>query len=252
MFFTIFYAIYFVINLLLMSIPYIPYLFLRLTKRHDMKNAYVSWVMPKWARLVVGMTGSRVRVTGLEHIPTDRAVCFISNHQGNFDIPAILGYLNRKIGFIAKVELARVPILKQWMIALNCIFIHRSNIRHSLRNMQKGIADVHKGHHMLVFPEGTRSKSPHMRDFKPMGVQIAVKAGVPIVPLTVNGSYHILDGSGKIQKAEISIIVHPLIETNQLSESEKKNFTQILHDQIESKLPVPPGKIPDVGSDRER
>lgn len=237
MLFTIFYAIYFVFNLLLMSLPYIPYMFMRLFKMHDKMNAYVNWIVPKWARLVIRMTGSKVRVEGAENIPTDRAVCFISNHQGNFDIPMLLGFLNLKIGFIAKVELGRIPFLRQWMLALNCIFIHRSNVRHSLRNMQKGIADVHKGHHMLLFPEGTRSKSPKMNDFKPLGVSIAVKAGVPIIPITVNGSYRILDGSGKVQSSDLSIYVHPVFETGNLSDEDKKNLPQILHKQIASKLP---------------
>lgn len=236
---TILYVLYFVVTLILTLIAYLPYLVMNLLTLQKSADAYIGWLVPAWACNVVWMTGSRVTATGLENLPKDRAVCFISNHQGNFDIPLILGVLQRKIGFVAKIELAKVPILVLWMKALHCIIIDRKKAHQSLKIVQKSIQSVHEGHHMLIFPEGTRSRSGRMGTFKPGGLQTAIKAGVPIVPLTVYGSFHILEEKKRIHRSDLSIHVHPLIETASLSKVAQEALPHKLYEQIAAKLPSP-------------
>jgi len=237
MLFTILYALWFTVTLMLTVVMYLPYLILKLLKKPRTAARYVALVVPAWARWVVRMTGSRVTVTGLENLPRDRAVCFIGNHQGNFDIPLVLGALRRKIGFIAKIELMKVPILPLWMKALDCIFIDRKKLHHSLRNIQKGIQAVHAGNNMLLFPEGTRSRSARMGPFKPGGVQMAIKAGVPIVPLTVNGSFRVFEEKKRIRRGDLTLFVHPVIDPKLLDAAQKEALVQKIHDQISEKLP---------------
>jgi 1-acyl-sn-glycerol-3-phosphate acyltransferase len=233
---TILYALYFTITLILTLIVYVPYPILKILKRRRAVERYVGFIVPAWARNVVWMTGARVTVTGLENLPKDRTVCFIANHQGNFDIPMILGYLRRKIGFITKIELTKIPILTLWMKALHCIFIDRKELHQSLRKVQKGIRAVHEGHNLLIFPEGTRSRSAQMGPFKRGGLQMAIEAGAPIVPLTVNGCYHLFEEKGRIHRSPLTLHAHPLIETASLSKAQQEELPQKLYDQIAAKL----------------
>ena len=234
---TLLYVLYFFVTLILTLIIYLPYLVLKLLKLQKSADAYIGVIVPAWGRNIIWTTGSRVTVTGLENLPQDRAVCFISNHQGNFDIPMIVGELRRKIGFVAKIELAKVPILVLWMKALDCIIIDRKKAHQSLKMVQKGIRSVHEGRNMLIFPEGTRSQSARMGSFKAGGLQMAIRAGVPIVPLTVNGCYRILEEKGRIHRSDLTLHVHPVIETASLGKQEQEALPQKIYKQIASKLP---------------
>lgn len=235
---TIAYAVAFGLILLISPLFLIPYGFLKLFGLRRVAESYIAWVVSRWAWGVLKLTGSRLLVSGLENLPRDRPVCFISNHQGNFDIPMILAGLRRKIGFIAKVELARVPLLSLWMRALHCVMIDRKRMHHSLRAIQRGLKAVLQGHDMLLFPEGTRSRSMRIGPFRPGGILAAVRAGIPIVPLTVNGSYRLFEEKGRIGKALLTIHVHPLIETSTLGEAEKTEMVRVLAEKIASRLPA--------------
>src|SRR5699024_1808110 len=99
-----------------------------------------------------------------------------------------MGYLGVPHGFIAKVELTKFPIVSQWMKEMKCIFMDRSDRRQSLQSIKEGINILKNGHSMVIFPEGTRSKSDAMGEFKAGSMTLATKSGVPIVPITISGS----------------------------------------------------------------
>lgn len=234
---TILYVIWFVTVMLLSMLLIVPILFLQLLGLHKARNGFVNVVTTYWSKCIIGMTGSRIAASGVEHVPRNRAVCLIGNHQGYFDIPLVLATIPHKVGFIAKIELMRVLGLNVWMWALHCIFIHRSKMHQSLRNIKRGIQNIAKGHTIVLFPEGTRSRKREMGPFRMGGLNMAIKEGVPILPLTINGTYKMFEQTGKIRPARVSIQIHPLIETKGLNVAEQKALPDKIRSQIESAIP---------------
>ena len=186
------------------------------------RDKVVNGIVPVWARYCFEATNSTVEVVGLEKIPSDRAVVFIGNHQGYMDIPALFGYLNKPMTFVAKAELAKIPLLSDWMKLLQCTFIVRNNTRKSIQAIKDAAAGVGKGYSQVIFPEGHRSKGgPHM-EFKPGSFKLAFLSKAPIVPFTIEGTYKIFEEKGRLSLGQhVKIMVHDPIETENLSRAEQ-------------------------------
>lgn len=187
------------------------------TAEHD---AYVSKHVARWAKSLLKMAGAKVTVHGMEHIPQDAAV-FVSNHQGNFDVPIMLGYIGEPKALLAKAELARLPIIRQWMKHLNCIFVDRNNVRQAINSLNEAGKLIESNYSVVVFPEGTRSKRDEIGDFKPGAFRIAAKTGAPIVPVRIQGSYKLMEDNGMwISPAHVTVTILPSIPTEGLSKTE--------------------------------
>lgn len=183
-----------------------------------------------WAKNLVNITGSNINVIGKENIPKDKSVLFVSNHQGNFDIPLILGYLDKPVGFIAKIETKKIPVIRKWMEHLNCIFMDRKDIRQSLRAINKGANTLKEGYSLAIFPEGTRSEDGSLGKFKKGSLKLALKSGVPIVPITISGSNNMMKkNSLLIKPANVKIVIS---EPIYLEEFTKNNNINELSDVI--------------------
>lgn len=191
----------------------------------------------KWARCLVWLSGAKVSIIGQENIPQNSEVVFIGNHQGNFDIPLFLGYVNKPMGFIAKIEMTKMPIISSWMKYLYCVFMDRNDIRQSVSAINEGISNLKKGHSIVIFPEGTRGRGNPTGEFKQGSFKLATKAEVPIVPVTMKGSYKLFEANnGKIRPAKVEIIISPPIETKDLTPQEIKELPNKVRNIIISKL----------------
>ncbi|MFD2045273.1 lysophospholipid acyltransferase family protein [Ornithinibacillus salinisoli] len=155
---------------------------------------------------VIQRTGTTVQVNGREKL-LDEPVLYVANHQGLFDILAFLGYLGRPIGFIAKKEIKKLPIIRSWMELLYCVFIDRKDRRQSMKAIQQGIENLKAGHSLVIFPEGTRSRGSKIGEFKSGSLRLAMKANVPIVPVAIDGTYHMLEEKGRVQASDITMII---------------------------------------------
>lgn len=199
------------------------------------KDKLVREFTKKWASNFIGYTGSTVEVTGAENIPHDRAVVFVSNHQSYYDIPLLMGFITPFKAFIAKKDIGKVPILRTWMKYMNCVFITRNNPRKSLMAINQGAEFVKKGYSMVIFPEGTRTTDGTVQDFKPGSLKLAIRAGAPIVPVTIDGAINMMKkGSIRIRPAHIRIIISPPIYFDAHVDSHA--LAKQIHDEIESKL----------------
>ncbi|OEF97756.1 lysophospholipid acyltransferase family protein [Desulfuribacillus alkaliarsenatis] len=189
-----------------------------------------------WGQYLVERTGSTIHVQGKDNIP-DGPCLIISNHQSNFDIPILAGYLDKPLGFIAKKELGKVPIMSTWMKRVKCVFIDRQNPRQAIKALGEATNFLKEGHTLVIFPEGTRSKSAKMGEFKKGSLRIAEKSGVPIVPVTISGSYKIYEGNGsRVRPAEVNVIVGEPIYINQLTDEEKDQLLDNLRQQFQHNL----------------
>lgn len=220
------------------------YLTPRLNKAAKIRNkeglaagdAYVGELANEWAKARMKDIGSNIVITGLENIPQNRNFVLIANHQSNLDIFVVLATIGRPLGFVAKVELAKIPVLKKWMLELGCLFMDRKDMRQSMKTILDGIKRLKEGCNLAIFPEGTRTDGP-MLEFKGGSFKLATKSNVPILPLTIDGTHEIFeDNHGWVKPAEIRLTYHPIIETNGMSREEQKELPQRVQAIIGSAL----------------
>lgn len=185
------------------------------------KDELVYRRVRQWARALVWVAGGKISVVGEENIPKDRSVVFISNHQGDFDVPIFLGYIDKSKAFIAKMETKKIPLISSWMKNMNCVFMDRNNIRQSVKAINEGAEILRHGYSLVIFPEGTRSKGDKMGEFKHGSFKLATKAGVPIVPVTIKGSYKMLElYKFIIRPAKVEVIISKPVETSGMTREE--------------------------------
>ncbi len=188
------------------------------------------------AKSLIFFTWSKVKVYGKNNIPDQNNICFVSNHQGYFDIILIFGYLRKKIGFIAKKELKKIPILSFWMKTINCIFIDRNDHKGSINAINKRMEYIKNGNPMIIFPEGTRSKDVKINRFKTGGLKLLIQNNLKIVPITINGTYKLFEKKGEINSGDISLYIHKPIDLSNLSDNEKENIPSSLFEIISGPL----------------
>lgn len=201
------------------------------------KDQLVYEKASNWAKTLVELTDTKVNIIGEDNIPKDEAVLFVSNHQGNFDIPILLGFINKPKAFVAKEELRKLPLLRTWMEYMNCIFLNRSNNRESIKAIKQGINNLKQGYSMVIFPEGTRSKDGNLGEFKPGALKLATKSKCRIVPVTINGSKNIMTkGSFIIKPAEVEVIISKPMEIEEGMDKDTKVLTENIRNIIKANL----------------
>lgn len=194
-------------------------------------------LMRDYCKARIKDSGSTVTVFGEENIPTDRNVLFVCNHQGDFDIPILVGSVPRNKRFIVKIELSKIRIIKGWLDCINCVFIDRNDMKQSLQTILKAIELLKDGKDVVIFPEGTRSRSSEMGEFKQGSFKLATKSNVPIVPITMDGSYKIKEMNNNIiTPAEVQVHIHEPIYVENLSKEEKNNLHITVREIINNKL----------------
>lgn len=229
---TIFFYPCIVISLIMVSIFRIKIKFI--TGKQERIN-YIHKVTSTWARFILKAAGAKVNVVGLENIPKDQTVLFVSNHQSNFDIPLLMGSIDIPKGFIAKKELERWPIISTWMKYINCIFMDRDNLRKSAQSIVEGINLLKSGYSMVIFPEGTRSKGKPVEEFKAGSFKLATKSKCPIIPLTINGTYKLLEGNNnRVKSASIELVIHPPIYVTSLNKDELEVLPETVYSIVNS------------------
>ena len=203
------------------------------------RDALVHKFTSNWARRLLKILDVKVNVHGVQNLPKDKNVLFVGNHQGNFDIPIYMSYIDVPKGFIAKIELTKLAGIKTWMEYMNCIFMDRSSIRKAGEAIVTGIKSLKSGNSLVIFPEGTRSRGNEMGDFKAGSFKLATKSKTPIVPITMSGSYKIMEGNSNkhLTSANIDLYIHPIIETANLSKEEQDDLPEKVKSIIGSKLP---------------
>ncbi len=187
-----------------------------------------------WVRRTFRHVGIRIHIEGEENLPKDgETVLFVSNHQSYIDIPVLMYDLGRPHPLMAKAGLKKIPFLAQWMKALDCVFVQRDDIRAAAAALKEGEEVLKNGQSLIVCPEGTRSKSSEMGEFKAGGVRMALRAGVPIVPIALEGTYKILEGNQyHLQGGDIYMRILPPIETQNLTREEQKELPERLRGLI--------------------
>ena len=161
---------------------------------------------------------------GQEKVPTDRAVLYVGNHRSYFDILLTSVRAPRPTGYVAKIEMLRYPLLRNWMRNIRCTFLDRKDVKKGMKTILDNIALLKKGISVCVFPEGTRNRtSASLLEFHDGSLKMAEKSGCPIVPMAINNSGAIFeDHLPKIVKSHVVIEYCDPIYMEDLSKEEKR------------------------------
>lgn len=228
----LFLAIYFIISLPLMLIGLIIQQF----NMNLRNNLAYSW-LKVGLKIVTIVSGIKLTLNGLDNIPQDRAVLFTGNHTSLFDIVVTYPYLKRPTGYISKKEIKKVPILSWIMYFLNCIFLDREDPRSGLNMVLKSAESITNGVSMFLFPEGTRSKTGELLDFKEASFKIVSKSKCTVVPVAITGTADIFENHfPKIKSAKVTVTFGEPIDTADWSRAEFKELPSITRDRIATLL----------------
>ncbi len=173
---------------------------------------------------VLRIAGTKVIVLGEENVPKDTAVLYVGNHRSFFDILLTYVRVPRPTGYVAKKEMLKCLLLRDWMKNLHCLFLDRENIKEGLKTILAGVEKVKSGISMCIFPEGTRNKTADtFLPFHDGSFKIAEKGNVPVVPMSiVNSSAIFEDHFPKIKKATVVIEYCKPVLINELPKEERK------------------------------
>lgn len=196
---------------------------------------YKHEVVQKWCKFTFDIIGVKVEYNGQGNIPSENCL-FVGNHQGILDIPALMMGANRTIGFIAKKELMKVPIVGRWIMLCHSVAIDREDPRDAVRVIKEGVQILKDGYSLGIYPEGTRAKDGKIKEFKQGSLKLATRANVPIIPVTVDGSFRAYELNNKFEPTVITVTYGNPIYINELDKDEQKNLAKIIHDIIESTL----------------
>ena len=183
-----------------------------------------------WGRILLAVSFIRVRAEGVEKLDPNGSYVFVSNHGSYMDIPAILSVLPQQFRFFAKKGLFGIPFLGTHLKRAGHFPVDRSNARNSLRSMSEGAAHVmHRKISVLLFPEGGRS-AKGLREFKEGAAYIAIKAGVPVVPIALVGMRELLPmGSIHLRTGRVTLRVGDPIPTTGLRIGDRGELNERLY-----------------------
>jgi len=173
-----------------------------------------------WGRIMLFLTSVKVEVHGQENVTYGRSQIFMSNHQSGFDIFVLLAYTPRYFAWIAKKELFRVPFFGPALRRLGAIEIDRKNVVRAMHSIDDAARIIREGKSVMTFPEGTRSKDGHIQPFKKGVFHLALKSGVPIVPITIIGTREIMPKKSlRVTPGKVTLIIHEPVFLGEYSET---------------------------------
>lgn len=179
-----------------------------------------------WAETILKKGGVNVRTAGLENLRSGPVV-FVSNHEGDFDIPAIIAHI-APASFVAKREMRKVPLLRDWMDFMGCLYVDRKKTRQKGESVvDQAIGLLKKGKPVIIFPEGTRSRGAGLGKFKSGAFRMAIGAGAPIIPVRIEGASRLFEQNrGALKKGDVTLTVFPPIPTDGMTESDRAALTE--------------------------
>lgn len=183
--------------------------------------------------MILGMVGVKKTVIGLDNIPKNEAVLYVSNHRSYFDILVAYTTVPTLTGFVSKKEINKIPFLRVWMRYINCLFLDRENPREGLKTILKGIELIKEGYSIFIAPEGTRNQEKDLLPFKEGSLKMAEKTGCAIIPVTINNTDNIFENHFPwIRKAPVVIEFGNPIYPNTLETKDRKFLGAYVRDII--------------------
>jgi len=195
------------------------------------------WAGVRGVMFFVRAVGVRVRIAGTERIPSGTCL-FVANHTSTADAPAVVGAIPRRIAILLKQSLFRYPIVGQAFHLAHFIPVDRSKQESAIASLEKAIEAMRGGQSFLIYPEGTRSPDGRLQEFKKGAVVMAIKAGVPIVPIACSGAHRVMRKSSlEMHPGEILVEFLAPIDASQYTFEEREKLNAVVHDALAAGLP---------------
>ena len=185
--------------------------------------------------------GVRVHVDGQENNPEGGNICYMSNHQSMLDIAAFVGAANLWASVIVKAELKKVPIVNMWCNAIECVYIERKSPHDAIKAIFQGVEKLKSGGNMLIYPEGTRSKTGELGEMKSGSLKLATRAKATIVPITVKGMRPGLEDIRNFRIVHAYVSIGEPIPTAGLDDEGLKALDQVVYGAIAKRYAELPG-----------
>lgn len=178
------------------------------------------WIAVNWGRILTWLVPLRVQIEGLDEIDPNQSYVVVANHQSQFDIPVIYGWIGLDLRWVAKAEVGRIPFVAAGCRAIGHVFINRSDPDQARVAINRAVGRLKPGTGLMFFAEGTRSRSGELLPFKKGAFRVAVDQQLPILPVTVVDTRDILPaGSLRIRPGRVHMVVHPPLATAGLSQA---------------------------------
>jgi 1-acyl-sn-glycerol-3-phosphate acyltransferase len=204
-----------------------------ITYPFDRRGRVIHHYARLWGKTALLANQVKVKVKGVENLKGEGPYIFMSNHQGSYDIFALLGYLPFQFKWLAKKELFSIPFFGWVMAAAGYISIDREGSRETVESMNKAAERIRDGMSVVIFPEGSRSPDGTIQPFKKGGFTLAIKSKAPIVPLALTGSREIMPKERlTASSGEIRIRVDRPIETIHYSMKDRKDLMEKVRETI--------------------
>ena len=203
----------------------------------DRTGALQFWCARWWCRLVAWSIFARILVHGVEHVRAGQPYVYMANHSSLIDTPALFAYLPYPFRIMAKRELFFVPFMGWHLWTAGHFPIDRRDRRKTVRSLRRVIEEVRNGKSLVVFPEGTRTRDGRLQEFKPGTFKIALRAGVPIVPVTIRGTFTLLPSTTLAPRpGRVEVILGEPIETRDYDEKHLPELIERTKDVIRRTL----------------
>ncbi len=193
-----------------------------------------------WSRLILATTGVRVRVAGLERLDPSRTYVFAANHQSIYDIPILFASLPFQLRIVAKASLGRLPFLGWHLRRTGHLLVDRSKPGAGIVKKMRRLVGEH--HSLIVFPEGTRSVDGSVGRFKGGSFVLACDAGLPVVPVSIAGSRHVMKkGELLVRPGSVTLTLHAPIDTSAVPRDAVRDLAADVRENVRRTVDEPIG-----------
>lgn len=203
---------------------------LRMDKIGEKVSHFFYYILCWW---IVIFLGARVHVEGRENIPSkEESVVYAPNHNSLIDVPLFYAVLGRFPAMMAKKELFVIPVIHGCLVSLKCIRIDRKGAHSIVEAVRNGCRTIESGHSLVVFPEGTRSRTGEIGTFKNGAFKIAQRTGSAVVPVAIRNDRYLLESAHTLTPVDVYIKFLPKVETASLSEDEQKELGSVVENLV--------------------
>ena len=207
--------------MIVVRIKGIKYSYLKRYKGDETAEKFVEDITMKWSDYTIKTIGIEIEVEGKE-----------SNHTSILDIPILFRTIGKPLGFIAKKEMLKVPVLGYWLEKAHCVPLDRSNAREAVKSISEGVKNIKEGFSMVIFPEGTRGKMGQVGEFKRGSLKLATRAEALIVPVTIEGASKGFEDERRFKPCKVKVVFGKAIDTSMLSKDELANLAANIRSEI--------------------
>jgi 1-acyl-sn-glycerol-3-phosphate acyltransferase len=211
----------------------LPFAALAILVTWDTRGA--TWFARRlWAPTMLWVAGTRLEVEGMENVDPNRPTLYASNHQSSIDIPVLFVALPVNLRFIAKEQLRWVPLIGWYLQLAGHILIDRSNRTRAIASLDRAAVEIARRKiSLIVFPEGTRSLDGRVLPFKHGSFGLALKAGIPVVPVTLEGSARVMPrNSWRIRRGLIRVRVGAPVQVQGFDVNDRAGLARVVREAV--------------------